>query len=131
MTAAATKRRGKAAQANSEVRPPEEFVVDESRKPQGPPDGLYPEDTRLWSFKAQSTGETIYLPLDIEPTTAVWLWALYDKPFHVQTWEWMRHAKVPKLMQRKAVEVMDANPSEYMDLFNGWLKAVGGTSLGE
>jgi len=130
MTAAATKRRGKAAEANSEVQPPEEFVT-EKPQPQGPPAGLYPEDVRLYTFKAKSTGQTIYFPMDFDQPTAVWMWALYDKPFHVQTWEWMKLASVPKLMQRKAVEVMDADPSEYMDLFNGWLNAVGGTTPGE
>lgn len=132
MTATTTKRtRSKAAQANSEVQPPEEYVIKDKPKSQTLPAGLYPEGTRLYTFKAKSTGETIHFPMEFEQPNAVWIWALYDKPFHVQTWEWMKQAKIPRIMQRKAVEIMDADPSEYMDLFNGWLEAVGGTSPGE
>lgn len=134
MSAAATTTRrakGKAAQPNSEVNPPEEYVIEDKPRSQTAPDGLYPEGTRLYTFTAKSTGETIYFPLVFEQPNAVWIWELYDKPFHVQTWEWMRQAKIPRIMQRKAVQVMDADPSEYMDLFNGWLQAAGNTSPGE
>jgi len=96
-----------------------------------PPAGLYPEETELFSFTARSTGETIWLPKYFEQPTAVWIWELYDKPFHVQTWEWMKLAKVPKVMQRKVVAVMDADPSEYMDLFNSWLTEAQGATAGE
>lgn len=137
MTAAATKRaKGKAAQAEPELNPEEFLAESPTSKPNGngqdgPPPGLYPAGAKLFSFKSKSTGETIWFPTQFESPKAVWIWALYDKPPHVQTWEWMRHANIPKLMQRKAVEIMDADPSEYMDLFNQWLDVVGGVSPGE
>lgn len=136
MSAATTPKRakGKAAQSDPEVLPPEEFVVRDKPKAKSvptPPDGMYPEGTELFSFTSKATGETIWFPMKFEQPNAVWVWSLYDKPFHVQTWEWMIQAEVPKAMQRSAVHILDEDPSEYMDLFNAWLGAAGGTTPGE
>lgn len=123
--------KAKAASPVSEVRPPEEFVPREKPGPPGPPAGLYPDGAELFSYTPKSTGETIWFPLKFEAPTAVWVWELYDKPFHVQTWQWMKQADIPRAMQRKAVELMDGQPDEYMELFNQWLKAMGGVTPGE
>jgi hypothetical protein len=134
------KAKPKAAQAVPEepvVRPPEQFVVqereqfisvEEFRKKlnAGPPEGLYPEDAELFSYTPNSTGETIWFPMAFEQPDAVWLWEMYEKPFHVQSWEWMKWAKIPRLMQRKAVELMRDNPDEYLDMFDQWFKAMSG-----
>jgi hypothetical protein len=112
----------------------EQFLsVEEFRKRlAGPPDGLYPEDAELFSFTPLNR-ETIWFPLSFEQPDAVWLWELYEKPFHIQSWEWMKLAQIPKSMQRKAVELMRDNPDEYLELFGQWFKAMSGGSanLGE
>ena len=133
MSAATTTRksaRGKAAQTNSEVRPPEEYKVEDKVDPSLPV-GLYPDGAKLFTYTSKTTGETISLPLEFDSPKAVWVWDLYDKPFHVQTWEWMKLANVPRMVQRKAVQLLDDAPDEYLDLFNSWLDAVGGVSAGE
>jgi hypothetical protein len=132
--------------AQPEVRPPEEFTilapeskvtieaggeqflsVEEFRKKlAGPPEGTYPEGTELFSY-TPTNGETIWFPLNgFQMPGAVWLWEQYEKPFHAQSWEWMNRAKIPRWMQRKAVELEENNLSEYMDMFEQWFKALSG-----
>jgi hypothetical protein len=96
-----------------------------------PPKGMYPDDTELFAFTPQSTNETIWFPKLFKQPDAVTAWELYDKPFHVQTWEWMKWAEIPRAMQRKAVELLDKSPDEYIELFNAWMQQAGGVSLGE
>jgi hypothetical protein len=126
--AKAIAKKTKAAQSNSEVRPPEQFVP--KVKP-GPPEGLYPDDAELYSYTPRSTGETIWFPMKFEQPKAVQVWELYDKPLHVQSWSWMKWANIPRIMQRKAVELLDSSPDEYLELFDGWFAAVGGVKPGE
>lgn len=97
----------------------------------GPPPGMYPEDAELFSYTSKVTGETIWFPMKFEQPKFSQVWELYDKPWHVQSWEYMRWANIPKSMQRKAAELFDVAPDEYLELFNQWMKAVGGVSLGE
>lgn len=108
-------------------RPPEIFVPREKK----PPEGMYPEDAKLFSYKSSVTGETYWLPTVFEKPTAVQVWELFDKPMHVQSWSWMKWAAVPRVMQRKIVGLMDVSPDEYLELFDGWFKAVGGATTGE
>lgn len=90
----------------------------------------YAKDAELFAYTP--TGyETIWLPMKFDSPDAVWLWELYSKPFHVQTWEWMNLAGVPRRMQRKAVELLRDNEKEYVEMFNSWFKAMGGGSAGE
>jgi len=101
----------------------------------GPPKGLYPEDAELFSFTPKF-GETIWFPMEFPQPTAVQVWEQYDLPWNVQTWQWMKWAKVPKAMQRKAVELLDRSQDEYLTLFNTWMQAMGkapqdGTLLGK
>ena len=108
--------------------------VEEFRKKLGgPPEGTYPEGTELFSFTPSTGTGTIWFPMVFEQPDAVWLWEQYEKPFHVQSWEWMKRAQIPRSMQRKAVELMRDNPDEYMDMFGQWFKVLsGGTArLGE
>jgi hypothetical protein len=97
----------------------------------GPPKGLYPDDAELFSYTSKTTGETIWFPMKFEQPRFSQVWETYDKPWHVQTWEYMRWANIPKAMQRKAAQLFDVAPDEYLDLFNSWMTAVGGTTLGE
>lgn len=130
---AARTSKAKAAQPTTEATPPEEFV-DETAKPgrPTPPKGMYPEGAELFSFHSKATGETYWLPMKFEEPNMKWVWRLYDKPFHVQSWEWMKQAQVPREMQGSIVDLLDENPSEYLDLFNGWFEARGaGVTAGE
>jgi hypothetical protein len=97
----------------------------------GPPQGMYPQDAELFSYTSKATGETIWFPMKFEQPKFSQVWEIYDQPWHVQTWEYMRWAKIPKPMQRKAAELFDVAPDEYLELFNSWMKAVGGLTLGE
>jgi hypothetical protein len=97
----------------------------------GPPKGVYPDDAELFSYTSKHTGETIWFPMKFEQPKFSQVWEIYDQPWHVQTWEYMRWAKIPKVMQRKAAELFDVAPDEYLELFNSWMKAVGGLTLGE
>jgi hypothetical protein len=90
----------------------------------GPPKGMYPEDAELFSFTPKF-GDTIWFPMDFPQPTAVQVWEQYDLPWNVQTWQWMKWAKVPKVMQRKAVELLDRDQDEYLTLFNQWMRATG------
>lgn len=112
------------------VNPPELFSTDSVTK--GVPKGLYPVGAELFTYVVKSTGDTIWFPMGFEQPDVVWLWEQYEKPTHVQIWEWMRLAKVPKPMQRKAVELMRDNLDECLDLFDKWFAAMrGGATLGE
>lgn len=118
------------------VNPPElvaESVPVEPEAPKtfGPPEGMYPEDAELFSYTPKGGAEPIWFPMKFEQPDAVRAWELYDKPFHVQSWEWMKWAKIPRLMQRRAVELLRDSPDEYLDLFNKWMQAAGGVQLGE
>ena len=97
----------------------------------GPPPGVYPQDAELFSYTSKANGETIWFPMKFEQPKFSQVWEVYDQPWHVQTWEYMRWAKIPKVMQRKAAELFDVAPDEYLELFNQWMKAVGGLTLGE
>jgi hypothetical protein len=147
----AVKRRTRKPKAVPETQPPEEFVVEDSKvtiesggeqflsveefrkKLAGPPPGIYPEGAELFSFTPDTTGETIWFPLDFRQPDMVWLWEMYEKPFHVQSWEWMKKAEIPRDIQRKAVELGRDNPAEYMEMFAQWFAALSGGSakLGE
>jgi hypothetical protein len=100
---------------------PEQFVPIEKF---GPPKGMYPEDAELFSFTPKF-GDTIWFPMEFPQPTAVQVWEQYDLPWNVQTWQWMKWAKVPKAMQRKAVELLDRSQDEYLTLFNMWMQATG------
>lgn len=114
---------------------PEEFeskdVEQEPIKHFGPPKGLYPDDAELYSYTSKTTGQTIWFPMKFESPKFSQVWETYDMKWHVQTWEYMRWAEIPKPMQRMAAQLFDVAPDEYMELFNGWIKAVGGMTLGE
>lgn len=90
----------------------------------GPPKGVYPEDAELFSYTPK-VGETIWFPMEFKQPTALQVWEQYDLPIHVQTWEWMKWADMPKSMQRRAVELLDNDPVEYMEMFNQWMRATG------
>jgi hypothetical protein len=125
---AARTSKAKAAQTVSEtpeVRPPEEFKVKAKPGPPKPPEGMYPEGTELFSYTSKATGETIWFPMKFEEPSLKWVWNLYDKPYHVVTWEWMKQAQIPREMQSLAVDLMDDHPDEYLDLFNKWFEARG------
>lgn len=97
----------------------------------GPPEGLYPEDTELFEYKFKCNGDTVWLPLKFEQPAAVEVWEIHDKPMHIQTWAYMKWAKVPKVVQRKIVAILDLDVNEYMDCLDKWLTAAGGVRLGE
>jgi hypothetical protein len=90
----------------------------------GPPPGMYPEGAELFSYTPK-VGDTIWFPIEFKQPTAVQVWEQYDLPLNVQTWEWMKWASVPKAMQRKAVQLLDDSPDEYLELFNQWMAATG------
>jgi hypothetical protein len=134
------KTKAQAAQKDTEVEPspPMEEQVSTDEEPErpepkvfGPPPGMYPADAELFSYTSKATGETIWFPMKFEQPKFSQIWETYDKPWHVQTWEYMRWAKIPKAMQRLAARLGDVAPDEYLDLFNGWLSAIGGFTLGE
>lgn len=141
--AGAAKTKSKAAQSDSEQAALEQSEVvstndveaqdDEQSVPKktGPPKGLYLEGTELFEYTFKCNGETVWLPMKFEWGGAVAVWEIHDKPMHIQTWTYMKWAKVPKAMQRKVVEVLDLAPDEYLECFDTWLKAAGGTRLGE
>jgi hypothetical protein len=106
---------------STEVRPPQEFVVSEKVPAEK---SLYPEGTELFTYTPKSTGIPIQFPMHFEEPDFVWLFELYRKPFHVQTWEYMEKADVPLPMQRRAAELGRDNRDEYMDLFNSWFDAM-------
>jgi hypothetical protein len=110
---------------SSEVRPPQEFTVTEKVEPEAD-DGLYPAGTELFTYTPKSTGIPIRFPMHIEQPDFLWLWEQYERPFHVQSWEWMKLADIPKPMQRKAAVLGRDFPDEYLDLFDQWFKAMGG-----
>jgi hypothetical protein len=110
---------------------PELFPEPEPIKHFGPPPGVYPDDAELFSYTSKVNGETIWFPMKFDQPKFSQVWEVYDQPWHVQTWEYMRWAKIPKVMQRKAAELFDAAPDEYLELFNLWMRAVGGLTLGE
>lgn len=109
---------GKPVDGDAAVRAPE--MVAESPKQDGPPEGMYPEGARLFSYKSKS-GVTIWLPLDFPQPTAVQVWETHDKPPNFQTWQWMKWANVPRPMQRQIVELLDSSPDEYYGLFDQWM----------
>lgn len=90
----------------------------------------YPEGTKLFTYQpkvnGQPFGQPIEFPMEMAPATKEWLWELSELPFLNQTWAWMKHAKVPRAVQRQAVRVADASEDEYMELFTAWFKAMGG-----
>lgn len=147
--AGAAKTKSKAAQSDSEqtalehasesdvvstndVEAPDDGQVSEQPVPKtGPPEGLYPKDAELFKYTFKCNGETVWLPMKFEWGGAVAVWEIHDQPMHIQTWTYMKWAKIPNAMQRKVVEVLDLAPDEYLDCFDTWLKAVGGTRLGE
>jgi hypothetical protein len=128
----------KATPANPPVEEQEPELAPEPKEPEqqevkhfGPPPGVYPKDAELFSYTSKTTGETIWFPMKFEQPQFSQVWEIYDQPWHVQTWEYMRWAKIPKTMQRKAAQLFDVAPDEYLELFNQWMKAVGGLTLGE
>jgi hypothetical protein len=112
---------GEVAEPSDERFEPEQFIPIEKF---GPPKGMYPEDAELFSFTPKF-GDTIWFPMEFPQPTAVQVWEQYDLPWNVQTWQWMKWAKVPKAMQRKAVELLDRSSDEYLTLFNTWMQAMG------
>lgn len=109
---------------SSEVNNPEvsDQVVPQSK----PPLPMYPIGTQLFSYTFKSTGVTIQLPMGFERPDAVWMWEQFDRPYHIQTWMWMKRANVPKAVQRQVVSHLQPHEDEYVECFNKWFEAMGG-----
>lgn len=131
MTAAKATVHKKATAAKTETEQVQDKPGLVSVKDFGPPVGTYPVGAELFSYTPSSGKGDIWFPLEITQPDPVWLWEMYDKPFHVQSWEWMKLADIPKSMQRKAVELLRDAPDEYLELFNKWFAAMGGATAGE
>jgi hypothetical protein len=132
------KTKAQAAQTDTEETAPAEDSAKngasvEASKPKhfGPPKGMYPEGAKLFSHTIKATGETVWFPMEFEQPKALEVFDVHDKPFHVQSWAWMKWANVPRQVQRQVVPLLDEHPDEYLELFNAWMQAVGGVTVGE
>ena len=128
---------GNRTKAKARKRPPSSAAkvvaaVEDAPKPERPEDGrgLYPEGVKLFAYQPKGgdkpkigPNETIYLPLEFERPSKVWLWELSIQPFLAQSWAWMNMAGAPRTVQRQCVSLPDG---EYMEMFNKWFEAMGG-----
>lgn len=80
--------------------------------------GPYPEGVQCFSYEPKGGGDPILLPINgIEPAGKLWHFDVAQLPILQQTWAWMRHANVPKEIQRQAQMLPDA---EYFKMFDEW-----------
>ena len=80
--------------------------------------GPYPVGVKLFSYQPVGGGEPILLPLDgFEQPDKVWHFDVAQMPVLAQTWAWMNQANVPKVIQRQACSLPDA---EYFKMFDEW-----------